>query len=60
MLKFLKWLIKSLVFSIVTIFVFNLIGVYINANIPVNIWTILIIGILRIPGLVMILIYNML
>ena len=59
-MKYLKWILKSILFGIVTLFVFNFIGQYFNLNIPVNIITILIIGILRIPGLAAIMIYNIL
>lgn len=59
-LDVLKWLVKSILFGIVTIFLFNVIGVYFNLNIPVNVFTILIIGALRIPGLAAVLIYHLL
>jgi inhibitor of the pro-sigma K processing machinery len=52
-LKGIKWVIESLLFGLVLIFLFNIIGVYVNLNIPINIWTILVVGILRIPGLAM-------
>ena len=50
-MKILKWMIKSLIFGLVAIIVFNLIGVYLDLNIPLNIYTIIIVGCLRIPGL---------
>lgn len=56
-LKAIKWMIKSLLLGLIILFVFNFIGIYLNINIPINIWTILIVGILRIPGLVALLIY---
>ncbi|MGM9899946.1 MAG: pro-sigmaK processing inhibitor BofA family protein [Bacilli bacterium] len=59
-LNIFKWILKSFLFGIVTLFIFNFIGSYINLNIPVNIITIFIIGILRIPGLAAIMIYNIL
>lgn len=55
-----KWVVKCALFGIITIFIFNFIGSYINLNIPVNIVTIVIIGILRFPGLAVLLIYNLL
>lgn len=58
MLKFIKWILKSLLLGIVIIFVFNIIGVYLNLNIPVNVWTIIIVGILKVPGLIMLLILS--
>lgn len=57
--SFIKWILKCILLGIVVLFVFNFIGSYLSLNIPVNIFTILIIGILRIPGLVVILIYNL-
>lgn len=56
-LKFIKWLLKSVILGLAIVFIFNLIGVYFSLNVPVNIYTILIVGMLRIPGLVMILIF---
>ena len=56
-LKGMKWIIESFLLGLGILFVFNLIGVYININIPINIFTILIVGFLRIPGLVAIIIY---
>lgn len=58
MVKILKWVLKSLVFGIAITFVFNLLGVYINANIPFNVWTIIIVGTLKIPGLIILLILS--
>ncbi|MBS5853333.1 MAG: pro-sigmaK processing inhibitor BofA family protein [Bacilli bacterium] len=56
-LKFIKWLLKSIILGLAIIFIFNIIGAYFSLNIPVNIYTIAIVGTLRIPGLVMILIF---
>jgi inhibitor of the pro-sigma K processing machinery len=58
MMRFIKWFLKSILFGIVLIFIFNIIGVYFNLNIPVNVWTILIVGVLKVPGLIMILILS--
>ena len=55
-MKYLKWIIKSLLFGVTTLLVFNFIGVYVNLNIPINIYTILVISVLRIPGLCMLII----
>ncbi len=46
----------SVLFSIVFLYVFNMVGVYLNLHIPINIWTIAIVSILRIPGIVVLLI----
>ena len=59
-LKGIKWIIESLLLGLGILFVFNLVGVYINVNIPINIFTILIVGFLRIPGLVAVIIYMLL
>ena len=56
-LKAIKWIVESILLGLGILFVFNLIGVYINVNIPINIFTILIVGFLRIPGLVAVIIY---
>lgn len=55
-MKYLKWIAKSLLFGVISLLVFNFIGVYVNLNIPVNIYTILIISVLRLPGLCMLII----
>lgn len=56
-LKLIKWVIKSTIIGLVTLFLFNIIGVKLNLNIPINIYTILVVGTLRLPGLAMILIF---
>ncbi|MBE6131011.1 MAG: hypothetical protein E7183_04745 [Erysipelotrichaceae bacterium] len=56
-LKAIKWIVESILLGLGILFVFNLVGVYINVNIPINIFTILIVGFLRIPGLVAVIIY---
>ena len=58
-LKLFKWTVKSLVISLALLFIFNVIGVHFNLNVPINIYTILIVGVLRLPGLAMILIFLM-
>ncbi|MBP3504202.1 MAG: pro-sigmaK processing inhibitor BofA family protein [Bacilli bacterium] len=55
--KMVKWIIESILLGLGILFIFNLIGVYINVNIPINIFTVLIVGFLRIPGLVAVIIY---
>ena len=55
--KMVKWIIESVLLGLGILFIFNLIGVYINVNIPINIFTVLIAGFLRIPGLVAVIIY---
>lgn len=55
-MKFVKWFFKSLFIAIILIFATNLIGSFININVPVNIWNILIITFLRIPGIIIIII----
>ena len=57
--EFIKWIIKTLLIGMIVIFVFNYLGSFVNLNIPVNIYTILLIGTLRIPGIAAILIYNL-
>ena len=59
-MKFVKWLVKSLVISLVLLFAINLLGSFININIPVNVYTIVIISILRLPGSIALIIFYML
>ncbi|QVK17827.1 pro-sigmaK processing inhibitor BofA family protein [Mycoplasmatota bacterium] len=56
MLKNIKWVIKNVLIGIVALYVVNFLGLDLNIFIPINIITILIVGFLRIPGLVILLI----
>lgn len=56
MLKNVKWVIKNVLIGIVALYVVNFLGMDLNIFIPINIITILIVGFLRIPGLVILLI----
>lgn len=59
-MKYIKWLIRSLIVSIVLLFVVNICGRYININIPINIYTILITAIFKIPGVIVLIIFYLL
>lgn len=59
-MRIVKWFIKSLVICLVLLFVFNVIGTYVNLNIPINIWTILITFFLRLPGIIVLTIFFLL
>ena len=56
-LKIIKWLLQSLIIGTASLFIFNILGSFLNLNIPVNIYTLSIVGILRLPGIAMILIF---
>jgi len=56
MLKNLKWILKNVLIGIVVLYVVNFLGIDLNIFIPINIITIIIVGFLRIPGLVILLI----
>ena len=58
-MKLLKYVIKSLMFGVLTIFLVNVGGQFININIPVNIINFLIVSFLRFPGVATILIFNL-
>ena len=59
-MKYIKWLLKSIIIALVLIFITNIIGVYININIPINIWTIFIVSIFRVPGIIILIIFFLL
>lgn len=59
-MKYIKWFIKSIILSLIFIFVTNVIGVYLNIHIPLNIWTILLVAIFRIPGIIFLIIFFLL
>ena len=52
-----KYIIKSLLIGIFGILIFNLLGQFINIHIPFYILFILLIGFLRLPGLILSLLY---
>ena len=59
-MKFIKWLLKSIVFSLILLFVVNVIGRYLNINIPINIYTILILAVFRFRGAIGLLVFYLL
>lgn len=59
-MKVIKWVLKSLIISLLLLFVTNVLGTYINVNIPINIWTILIVGVFRVPGIIILIIFFLL
>lgn len=52
-----KYIIKSLIIGIVGILIINLVGQFINFNIPFNIFSIVLLGFFRLPGLIVLLIF---
>lgn len=59
-MKYIKWILKSIAIALILIFITNILGVYININIPLNIWTILIVSLFRIPGIIILIIFFLL
>lgn len=59
-MKFIKWVIKSIVFGLVLLFLVNVLGSKININIPINIYTILILAIFRFPGAIGLVVFYLL
>ena len=55
-ISLLKDIFKSIIIGVVSIYVLNVLGQFVNFNIPINIFTILLIGFLRLPGLIILLI----
>ena len=58
-LKPIIWFIKSLCIGVTMIFIFNIVGSFFNMNVPVNVWTILIVSVLKLPGLASIIVFLM-
>lgn len=52
MVKLITFLLKSFVIGLVSLFILNMVGQYFNLNIPINYFTIFLIGIFKIPGLI--------
>ena len=59
-MKYIKWLFKSLLISIALLFIVNICGRYININIPINVYTILITAIFKVPGIIVLIIFYLL
>ena len=59
-MKYIKWILKSLILSLLYIFITNIIGVYININIPLNIYTIIFVSNFRLPGIIILIIFFLL
>lgn len=59
-MKFIKWLIKSVVIALLLLFSINFVGSFINVNIPINIYTIIIVTLLRVPGIIGLVIFFLL
>lgn len=55
-ISLLKDIFKSIIIGVVSIYILNVLGQFINFNIPINIISILLIGFLRLPGLIILLI----
>lgn len=55
-MKFIKWFFKSLVIALLLLFAVNLIGSFVNINVPINVWTILLVLLLRLPGVIVLVI----
>lgn len=59
-MKYIKWILKSIILALLMLFITNLIGTYININIPINLWTIILVAIFRIPGIIILIIFFLL
>ncbi len=59
-MKFIKWLFKSIIIAFILLFVTNVVGRYLNINIPINIWTISLVTVFRIPGIIILIIFFLL
>ena len=57
MKKKIRYIIESIIIGVFGILLFNLIGQFLNIHIPFNILFIFLIGFLRLPGLVLSLLY---
>ena len=56
-MKFFKWLIKSIIIALIMIFIINILGVYLNINIPLNFWNVLVITFLKLPGAIILIVF---
>ncbi|MDD3999307.1 MAG: pro-sigmaK processing inhibitor BofA family protein [Bacilli bacterium] len=60
MKNFIKWFFKSLFIALLIIFGINILGSFINFNIPINIWTIAFVTLFRLPGAIILIIFFLL
>ncbi|HEY8363982.1 MAG TPA: pro-sigmaK processing inhibitor BofA family protein [Haloplasmataceae bacterium] len=58
MLRNIKWILKNILIGIIVLYIVNFFGVDLHIFIPINIITIIIVGFLRIPGLIILLILS--
>lgn len=56
----LKEIIKALLLGLIALLAINFVGQYFKFNIPINIITITLLGVFRLPGLIVILIFMIL
>lgn len=56
-MKTVKYVIKSLIFGVLFLLIFNLIGQFINIKLPVSILSVVVLGFFRLPGLIILLIF---
>lgn len=59
-MKYVKWVLKSIIIAILLLFAVNVCGRYININIPINVYTVFIVGIFKIPGIIVLIIFYLL
>ncbi|MGM9969702.1 MAG: pro-sigmaK processing inhibitor BofA family protein [Anaeroplasma sp.] len=57
MVNKIKYIINSIIIGIISVIVINLIGQFFNFKLPFTLLSILLIGFLRIPGFIILLIY---
>lgn len=57
MLKAIKYIIKSIIIGVVSILLINLVGQFFSFRLPITILSIFLVGFLRLPGLLILLLY---
>lgn len=57
MLKIIKYIVKSIIIGVLSIILINLVGQFINFKLPISILSIGLVGFLRLPGLLILLLY---
>jgi len=57
MLKIIKYIVKSIIIGVLSIILINLVGQFINFKLPISILSIVLVGFLRLPGLLILLLY---
>lgn len=59
-MKYIKWIVKSLLIAIILLFITNISLRFVNINVPINIYTITLVTIFKVPAIIVLIIFYLL